>query len=214
MTDLHTLTAATPGLPCRTDPDRWYSDRAHDREDAVHACRACPLLLPCATYALEQQEAFGVWGATTAADRRAFGTGQAWRFDDAGRLRLLCGSERAYRAHFAYREQPGPACTGGGDCLAAHEEHITARRRAQLEVEHAAGGSVAGWWQHRRLGEPPCEACQEKFRAKERAVKATQRGRGRAQRGRTRPRAVPAAPGAGDAGSGALTAVQPLSECA
>lgn len=164
MTSLHNLTATTSDLPCRTtDPEIFFSTSSTDRAHAVALCRGCPIQQPCAQHALDNPELRGVWGGTTTADRRAFWTGEPCRLDAHGRVRLLCGSERAYKAHFGYREQPGPDCTGG-DCQAAHTEHVTAERRARLADEHATGGSARGYELHRRLGEEPCAACRQQRR--------------------------------------------------
>lgn len=159
MTSLAALTATTPNLPCRTDPTPWYSDNAADRAYATRQCHACPLLLACAQYAIDEREPHGVWGGTTAADRKGFRDGRPWRFDEQGRLRLVCGSEDAYRQHFGYREQP---CS---PCVAAHEEHITAQRRERLAEEHAKGGTQTGYFLHRRLGEQPCAECKAGLQA-------------------------------------------------
>ncbi|MBL1107375.1 WhiB family transcriptional regulator [Streptomyces sp. 5-8] len=199
MTSLHDLTPTTPGLPCRTtDPDLWFSKSSTERALAQALCRECPLQQPCAQYALDNPELRGVWGGTTAADRRQFWTGEPCRLDEFGRVRLLCGSERAYRAHFGYREQP---CE---ECRAAHEEHVTAERRARLAEEHAAGGSVRGYELHRLLGEEACEACRGKRREKSKARRrAVPPRRGRA-------RGTSAAPGTPGAASAAPAGAQPL----
>lgn len=159
MTSLHHLTTATAtALPCRTtDPELWFSRSSRDRSSAVALCQPCPIRTACAQYAIDHQDVSGVWGGTTAADRRSFRDGRPWRFDRQGRLRLVCGSEDAYRAHFGYREQP---CA---KCRRAHEAHVTADRLARLAVEHQLpdGGSSKGFWIHRSLGQPPCEECRE-----------------------------------------------------
>ncbi|NUP19242.1 MAG: WhiB family transcriptional regulator [Streptomyces sp.] len=199
MTSLATLTATTPGLPCRTtDPEIFFSKSSTERDHAKGLCVDCPIRVACAQYALDNRDVRGVWGGTTLAERRSFHDGRPWRFDDEGRLRLECGTEDAYRAHFGYREQPCP------ECVAAHEEHIAGKRRDRLNVEHATadGGSTVGYWLHRRLGEPACLRCLAAIQAQQ-AIK-------RARRGRTRPRATPAAPGATETASGAPAAVQPL----
>lgn len=184
MPTLADLTARTPDLPCRTtDPEIFFSKSSTDREQAKGLCQGCPIRTACAQHALDNPELRGVWGGTTAADRRAFRTGEPCRIDDEGRLRLLCGSERAYAAHHRYREQPGPDCVDG-DCVAAHQAHVTEQRRARLAEEHAAGGSAAGFWIHRRLGEPPCAACREKWTAQQRA--AMERREPRPGQGRAR----------------------------
>ncbi|MFF7534899.1 WhiB family transcriptional regulator [Streptomyces bobili] len=181
MTSLHTLAASTPGLPCRTtDPELWFSRSSSERSLAVALCRECPVRRACAQYALDNPELRGVWGGTTAADRRSFRDGRPWRFDEQGRLRLECGSEDAYRSHFGYREQPCEACR------AAHEEHITADRRRRLLAEHALadGGSTVGYWLHRRLGERSCAACLEAVQAQQ-ALVPSRAARRRRERART-----------------------------
>jgi hypothetical protein len=172
VTSLHDLMIRTPGLPCRLDPDVWFSDHARDRDAAARLCRTCPLREACAEYALTEREEHGVWGGTTAADRRSFWTGRPWRFDDEGRLRLVCGSADAYRSHFAYGEQPCEACT------AAWEEQLLAERRRRLEAEHAKGGSSTGYHLHRRIGEPACEVCLGAMRRQSAAARRARAGRG------------------------------------
>ncbi|GGS81795.1 WhiB family transcriptional regulator [Streptomyces griseoviridis] len=203
MTTLHQLTATTPGLPCRTtDPELWFSRSSSERTLAVALCRECPIQTACAQYALDHPELRGVWGGTTAADRRQFRTGEPCRLDEQGRLRRLCGSERAYRAHFKYRETPGPDCVDG-DCVAAHEEHVTAERRARLDREHEAGGSTVGFWLHRRLGEPLCGGCREAFRVRQEISR-----RARARRGLQGARGASAAPESAEGVNGAPAGVQ------
>jgi hypothetical protein len=65
------------------EPDIWHADDTHrDRESdfyssdvtlAIRICKGCPVRLPCLEYALGVPQAsdWGVWGATTAAERRA-----------------------------------------------------------------------------------------------------------------------------------------------
>lgn len=199
MTNLLDAITTTPGLPCRTDPEPWYSDNASERAWAQRQCFDCPLQRECAQYAIETREQWGVWGATTAADRRSFRDGRPWRLDDLGRLRLACGSEDAYRAHFGYREQP---CE---ECRAAHDEHILEDRRRRLDAEHAKGSSSTGYHLHRRIGEPACEACLGAMRAASAAAR-----RRKAGRGLRRPRAASVAPGSVGALPGAPAAVQRL----
>ncbi|MGW2379281.1 WhiB family transcriptional regulator [Streptomyces sp. NPDC001658] len=200
MTTLHQLTATTPGLPCRTtDPELWFSRKPNERALAVALCQECPLRRPCAQYAIDNP-VIGVWGGSSVSPTvRMRLRGQPWRFDAEGRVRMLCGSEDAYRSHMGYREQPCEECT------AAHEEHITAERRARLELEHAAGGSTVGFWLHRRLGEPPCSECHGAFLAQQAIARHA-----RARRGRARARAAAAASGVAEALPGAPAGTQAL----
>lgn len=157
MNTLADLTATTPGLPCRTDPDRWYSPDRVERHDAAQQCRACPLLLDCMRYALAADEQHGVWGGVDF-ESRAVG----------------CGTERGYRVHLSRREQPCPACQ------AAHDEAVEADRRRRLAAEHGLGGTVRGYWVHRSLGEEACRPCKSAMARKtatrrERAREAAER---------------------------------------
>jgi len=199
MTTLATLTTRTPALPCRLDPDAWYSDNAHTRDAAARLCRTCPLLLPCADYALREGEEYGVWGGLNAAERRTLQDGRPRRFDELGRVRLVCGSVSAYHAHFTYGEQPCEECT------AAWDEQLLADRRARLEVEHAKGGSSTGYHLHRRIGEPACEVCLGAMRRQSAATR-----RARAGRRLQRPRTPSGTSGATGALSGPQTGAQPL----
>jgi hypothetical protein len=200
MTTLAELTASTPGLPCRTtDPELWFSKSSSERALAQALCRECPVRTACAQYALDNPELKGVWGGTTAADRRSFWDGRPWRFDERGRLRLECGSVSAYHAHFTYREQP---C---GACAAAFEEQLLAERRRRLGVEHAKGGSTTGYHLHRRVGEPACALCLGAMRAASAAAR-----RRKAGRGLQRARAASGAPASAETVNGAPAAVQPL----
>ncbi|WP_432184880.1 WhiB family transcriptional regulator [Streptomyces tendae] len=203
MTTLHDLMIRTPGLPCRLLPDMFFSDSSRDRDAAVRLCRTCPLLQACASHAIAEEEPHGVWGATTAADRRSFGDGRPWRFDDAGRLRQVCGSVSAYHAHFTYREQPCEACT------AAWEQQLLADRRARLEVEHAKGGSSTGYHLHRRIGERACSLCLGAMREQSAAAR-----RRKARRGLQGPRTVSVLPEAAERAPGVPVAVQPASRAA
>jgi len=137
MTTLADLTATTSGLPCRTDPDRWFSPNAVERASAARECHRCPLLLDCMRYALNSGEKAGVWGGVDF-EARAIG----------------CGTERGYQSHKRRKE---PVCPR---CQAAHDEALEANRRQILAEAHKAGGTIRGYWMHRRLGEDACVPCK------------------------------------------------------
>ncbi|MFE1264429.1 WhiB family transcriptional regulator [Streptomyces albogriseolus] len=169
MTSLHDLMNRTPGLPCRLDPDPFFSDFALDRRYAARQCGTCPLLLACRLYALESGQRWGVWGGV-----------------DMTAVPTYCGTERGYRMHVRDGEA---ACE---PCMDAHAALVEKRRREQLAQEHAAGGTVRGYEVHRRLGEPACAACLAAVREQ-----SAQSRRARAQRGRGR--ACSASSGSGSA---------------
>ncbi|MEU0336727.1 WhiB family transcriptional regulator [Streptomyces sp. NPDC006193] len=70
------------------DPELFFplSDSVAPDSQASSAraiCRRCPVLLPCRSWAIEHGEDDGIWGATTAAQRRAIR--RATRRDDPER---------------------------------------------------------------------------------------------------------------------------------
>ncbi|MGY0067693.1 WhiB family transcriptional regulator [Streptomyces sp. QTS137] len=168
MTSLHDLTATTAGLPCRLDPDPWFSDFALDRRYAARQCGGCLLLLACRLYALESDQRWGVWGGV-----------------DMTAVPTHCGTERGHRMHVRDGEPPCEPCRD------AHASLVEKRRREQLEVEHAKGGSVRGYEVHRRLGEDACAGCLAAVREQ-----SARSRRARAPRGRERPRSGSGSPGA------------------
>ena len=70
------LTAAVEGpwtVPCRaSDPELWWATAPELEEAAAAVCRSsCPAVGECLAYALAADERYGVWGASTPAERRA-----------------------------------------------------------------------------------------------------------------------------------------------
>jgi hypothetical protein len=50
-------------VPCRLDPEHWYSDSRYATSDAAKRCRGCPAFAACDAYAdVEPVEQWGVWG--------------------------------------------------------------------------------------------------------------------------------------------------------
>lgn len=134
---LHDLMTRAEGLPCRTDPEPYFSPNATDRQYATRQCHACPLLLACMKYALTSGQEYGVWGGVDF-EARALG----------------CGTDRGYRTHKRRGELPCRLCES------AHTEAVEADRRQRLAEEHAAGGTIRGYWLHRRLEEEACVPCK------------------------------------------------------
>ena len=58
-------------LCAQTDPDLWHQDKPNPaaNERAKRVCRACPVAAECLTFALDNDERFGIWGAMTADER-------------------------------------------------------------------------------------------------------------------------------------------------
>lgn len=63
-------------IPCSQAPDLYYPDAedghaAHYVRLAKMACKKCPLLNMCATYAIKHREEYGVWGGMSPGERKA-----------------------------------------------------------------------------------------------------------------------------------------------
>jgi WhiB family redox-sensing transcriptional regulator len=52
------------------DPDMFYPLSEEEAEEAKSICSTCVVREPCLEYALATREAEGVWGGTTARERR------------------------------------------------------------------------------------------------------------------------------------------------
>lgn len=61
---------------CADDPERWWSNRPGDVDDAKAVCGWCPLLAVCRAYALAADEPGGTWGGLSDTERRQV-TGRA-----------------------------------------------------------------------------------------------------------------------------------------
>ena len=49
-------------LPCRSEPDLFFSEAPEEVERAKSLCGDCPVQNVCLAGALERQEPWGVWG--------------------------------------------------------------------------------------------------------------------------------------------------------
>ena len=59
------------------NPDAWYSSSEELMAYAMDHCAACPVRQECRDYALTVVETEGIWGMTTAEQRRAARRGNA-----------------------------------------------------------------------------------------------------------------------------------------
>jgi hypothetical protein len=66
----------TEGLCTQIDPDMWFPEKSQRRPLAVAICRGCPVQVECLTWALENDEHYGIWGGTTHLERRRLGYGK------------------------------------------------------------------------------------------------------------------------------------------
>lgn len=56
--------------PCQIDPEPFVSEERTERAEAALACRSCPVLDLCLTYAELGNEPFHVWGGLQPTQRR------------------------------------------------------------------------------------------------------------------------------------------------
>ncbi|MCA1692056.1 MAG: WhiB family transcriptional regulator [Acidimicrobiales bacterium] len=52
------------------DPDVFYPPSDEESDEAKAICASCPVQEPCLEFALDSREADGIWGGTTARERR------------------------------------------------------------------------------------------------------------------------------------------------
>jgi len=74
------LTWRTRGVCRSVDPEVFFPAPSEPSDAAVALCRTCDVQGACLAWALEVGDCHGVWGATTARERRAMLV--AWRSED------------------------------------------------------------------------------------------------------------------------------------
>lgn len=101
----------------QTDPELFFPGKGGSPKAAKRICARCPVAAQCLEYALENDEAFGVWGGTTENQRRGMrrNTTHLRVVDDAPARRRRanapeCGTEAGAQAHRRRAEKPCPKC--------------------------------------------------------------------------------------------------------
>jgi WhiB family redox-sensing transcriptional regulator len=61
---------ADQALCAQTDPDVWFPPIGGRNDAAKAICAACPVTAECLAYALESGQEEGIWGGTSAVERR------------------------------------------------------------------------------------------------------------------------------------------------
>lgn len=51
------------------NPDAWF-EKFDSKKKAAEMCKGCPVISQCLTYALENDEQWGIWGGMTTKDRK------------------------------------------------------------------------------------------------------------------------------------------------
>jgi WhiB family transcriptional regulator, redox-sensing transcriptional regulator len=74
----------TRGLCQSVDPETFFPAPSESAEAAIALCRTCPVRGSCLAWALEAGDLHGVWGGTTARERRAMAV--VWRSGELDQL--------------------------------------------------------------------------------------------------------------------------------
>ncbi|HLU34027.1 MAG TPA: WhiB family transcriptional regulator [Natronosporangium sp.] len=67
----------TRGVCQSVDPETFFPAPSEPADPAIELCRSCPVQGACLAWALEAGDLHGVWGGTTARERRAMAV--VWR---------------------------------------------------------------------------------------------------------------------------------------
>lgn len=59
-----------PGICFTEDPELWHSNRRTDQDEAKRLCGQCPVRHECLTWALDNDEEWGIWGGLDPRERR------------------------------------------------------------------------------------------------------------------------------------------------
>lgn len=86
----------TRGLCQTVDPETFFPAPSESAEAAVALCRTCPVRGSCLAWALEAGDLHGVWGGTTARERRAMAV--VWRSGEIDQLAPVAASAAATSA--------------------------------------------------------------------------------------------------------------------
>lgn len=76
----------TRGVCQSVDPETFFPAPSESAEAAVSLCRTCPVQGSCLAWALDAGDLHGVWGGTTARERRAMSV--VWRSGELGTTRI------------------------------------------------------------------------------------------------------------------------------
>lgn len=115
MTAPERLLAGRPwmadALCTQVDHDLWFPEKGQPTRQAKRICAACPVRETCLTYAVENQEAWGVWGGLSEPERRKVADQRGLpRPSRARDLEPACGTYRGYRRHRAAGEEACEPC--------------------------------------------------------------------------------------------------------
>ena len=53
-----------------SDPEEWFPEKGVSAHKAKRICATCPVIDECLQFALDHDEAAGIWGGTSSRERR------------------------------------------------------------------------------------------------------------------------------------------------
>ena len=65
-----TLAWQVDALCAQTDPEAFFPEKGGSTREAKRICDSCEVRSECLTYALENDERFGIWGGLSERERR------------------------------------------------------------------------------------------------------------------------------------------------
>lgn len=178
------------GLCREVDADLFFPEVGTPSRKAKETCFACDVRTECLTYALDNNERFGIWGGLNERERRQLRKTTPTptpkpvatrspipRPEHGGGNPIApCGTESAYRRHKRYREPIDEACAEGhAEWLDQSRERRRKNRNLSKARIRARNGYVpkellpcgtrAAAERHKRRGEPIDEACRLAYNA-------------------------------------------------
>lgn len=70
--DLVPLSWQEQALCAQTDPEAFFPEKGGSTREAKAICAACEVREQCLSYAIENDERFGIWGGLSERERRRF----------------------------------------------------------------------------------------------------------------------------------------------
>lgn len=120
VTERHDNAWRTKGVCQTVDPETFFPVPMAPADVAIGLCGRCPVAGACLAWALSVGDCHGVWGGTTARERRAMLV--AWRTE-----------ERAEELPFAEMMPSTEVVVSAGELVAAQSERIPRQRAPRLE---------------------------------------------------------------------------------
>ena len=130
----------TEGLCAQSDPDLWHPDHGQNGTAAKLVCRSCPVQIDCLTWAVENGEHHGIWGGTTANERRHLKRSSTITMDTVTAITAVvtestCGTLYGVKVH---RRNRTPVCDECRRCYNSYRRDRDETARAARKQKAAS----------------------------------------------------------------------------